>query len=51
VLASTDPDLWVAVLPGESLSEMRARRDAAADILDSMLTEITAGSAAWEVAA
>lgn len=47
VLADTDPDVWApGLLPGESLDELRARRDAAADFLDELLTGITARAVA-----
>ncbi|GAA3165599.1 hypothetical protein GCM10010466_65460 [Planomonospora alba] len=36
------PDLWAALLPGETPEEARARREAAADILDELLHEAPA---------
>ncbi|CAL9359968.1 hypothetical protein [Nocardiopsis dassonvillei] len=36
---TTDPDLFAPALPGETTEELAARRAAAADILDDLLTE------------
>ncbi|MFF4198273.1 hypothetical protein [Nonomuraea sp. NPDC001831] len=49
VLAHMHPDLIVPVLPGESWEDMRARRAAAADILDDLLSEAAAELAEAEV--
>ncbi|MEU8199334.1 hypothetical protein AB0C10_36675 [Microbispora amethystogenes] len=40
------PDLHAMALPGEDWDDMRARRDAALDILDDLLAEATAGAVA-----
>jgi hypothetical protein len=36
------PDLHAVILPGETLTDVRARRDAAADILDDLPAEAVA---------
>jgi hypothetical protein len=36
------PDLHAVILPGETLTDVRARRDAALDILDDLLAEAVA---------
>ncbi|WP_208800335.1 hypothetical protein [Microbispora triticiradicis] len=36
------PDLHAVILPGETWNDMRARRDAALDIFDDLLTEAVA---------
>ncbi|GAA4155100.1 hypothetical protein GCM10022416_55330 [Actinomadura keratinilytica] len=46
-LSRMTPGLWAALLPGETLAEARARREAAADILDDLFAEY---DAAGEVA-
>jgi hypothetical protein len=43
---ATDPELWVPRLPGESLLERRARRDAARDILADLRAEADAEAVA-----
>lgn len=43
---ATDPELWVPQLPGESLLERRARRDAARDILADLRAEADAEAVA-----
>ncbi|MGW4791797.1 hypothetical protein ACWEPC_05190, partial [Nonomuraea sp. NPDC004297] len=42
VLDRMHPDLSAPILPGESWEDMRARRAAAADILDDLLSEAAA---------
>ncbi|HEY9411755.1 MAG TPA: hypothetical protein VIP77_19405 [Jiangellaceae bacterium] len=43
VMSQTEPDLWVrGRLPKETLESFHARREAARDILDSLLSEFAA---------
>ncbi|MFI7469971.1 hypothetical protein [Nonomuraea sp. NPDC049646] len=49
VLARMHPDLIAPVLLGESWEDMRARRAAAADILDDLLSEAAVELAETEV--
>ncbi|WP_344919090.1 hypothetical protein [Streptosporangium oxazolinicum] len=50
VLTHMHPDLNAPILPGESWDDMRARRAAAADILDDLLREAAdAGATPAEV--
>lgn len=45
VLSATEPELHAFHLPGEDAQERAARRAAAADILDDLAAEYTAGRA------